>query len=78
MGDECRPALNHIIPASAQTPYDIKEVILQLSDKDSFFEIHEHYAENIVVGFARLAGRSVGIVANQPQGSCRCAGCQLQ
>lgn len=67
MGDECRPALDHVIPASAQTPYDIKEVILQLSDKDSFFEIHEHYAENIVVGFARLAGRSVGIVANQPQ-----------
>ncbi|MBK9689953.1 MAG: acyl-CoA carboxylase subunit beta [Saprospiraceae bacterium] len=65
--DECRPALNKIIPASSQTPYDIKEVIVELSDKDSFFEVHEHYAENIVVGFARLAGRSIGIVANQPQ-----------
>lgn len=66
-GDESRPALNQVIPASAQTPYDIKEVILQVCDRDSFFEIHEHYAENIVVGFARLAGRSIGIVANQPQ-----------
>lgn len=65
--DEMRPSLDCIIPLSAQTPYDIKEVILQLSDEGSFFEIHAHFAENIVVGFARLAGRSIGIVANQPQ-----------
>ncbi|MBK8700411.1 MAG: acyl-CoA carboxylase subunit beta [Saprospiraceae bacterium] len=66
-GDESRPKLDEIIPVSSQTPYDIKEVILEVCDTDSFFEIHEHYAENIVVGFARLAGRSIGIVANQPQ-----------
>lgn len=67
MTDESRPKLDAIIPASSNMPYDIKEVIHELADRDSFFEIHAHYAENIVVGFARLAGRSIGIVANQPQ-----------
>jgi propionyl-CoA carboxylase beta chain len=47
-------------------PYDIKEVINEIADEDSFFEIHQEYAENIVVGFARIAGKSIGIVANQP------------
>ena len=47
-------------------PYDMKDVINIVVDDGYFFEIHEHYAKNIVVGFARLNGRSVGIVANQP------------
>ena len=64
--DEKRPKLNSIIPANAQQPYDIKEVILGVVDADSFLEVHGGYAENIVVGFARMAGKSIGIVANQP------------
>ncbi len=66
LNDELRPDLENIIPESANKPYDMKHVIDGLADEDSFFEIHESYAENIIVGFARLAGRSVGIVANQP------------
>ncbi|MEZ4891604.1 MAG: acyl-CoA carboxylase subunit beta [Saprospiraceae bacterium] len=66
LGEEYREELNNIIPENANQPYDIKEVIAQIADEGSFFEIHEHYAENIVVGFARLAGRSIGIIANQP------------
>jgi len=66
MGNESRPALNTIIPENANQPYDIKEVIAGTVDENSFYEIHKDFAENIVVGFARLAGRSIGIVANQP------------
>ena len=66
MGNETRPALNTIIPENANQPYDIKEVIAGTVDENSFYEIHKDFAENIVVGFARLAGRSIGIVANQP------------
>lgn len=64
--DESRPALDGIIPESATQPYDMKEVIEAIADKDSFLEVHKDYAENIVVGFVRIAGRSVGIIANQP------------
>lgn len=64
--DEWRPALNQIIPQNSMHPYDMKEVIRNIIDEDSFFEIHPLYAENIVVGFGRLAGKSIGIVANQP------------
>jgi propionyl-CoA carboxylase beta chain len=66
MGDENRDALNTIIPENPNQPYDIKEVIEGTVDNDSFYEIHKDFAENIVVGFARLAGKSIGIVANQP------------
>ncbi len=59
-------ALNDIIPEDPSKPYDMKEVIRLIVDEGRFFEIHEHYAQNIVVGFARLGGYSVGIVANQP------------
>ncbi len=59
-------ALNNIVPDDANKPYDIKEVIRPIVDDGNFFEIHENYAQNIVVGFARLGGHSVGIVANQP------------
>ena len=64
--EECREELTAIIPENASQPYDMKEVILGIVDAGSFFEIQEAYADNIVVGFARLAGRSIGIVANQP------------
>ncbi len=66
LGEELRPQLRDIIPASANQPYDMREVIRGTVDEDSFMEVHGNYAENIVVGFARLAGRSIGIVGNQP------------
>ena len=65
-GDEQRLKLNDIIPENNSQPYDIREVIIELADEGSFLEVHKDFAENIVVGFARLAGRSIGIVANQP------------
>ena len=65
-GDEKRPALNKIIPENANQPYDMREVITEVVDTDSFFEVHKNFAENMLVGFARLAGKSIGIVANQP------------
>jgi propionyl-CoA carboxylase beta chain len=65
-GDERRPKLDTVVPESAQQPYDMHEVIAELVDEGSFYEVHKDYAENILVGFARLAGRSIGIVANQP------------
>ncbi|MNK74559.1 putative propionyl-CoA carboxylase beta chain 5 [compost metagenome] len=64
--DESRPGLNTFMPQNASQPYDIREVIATVADADSFLEVHAAFAENIVVGFARLAGRSIGIVANQP------------
>ncbi|MBK7387551.1 MAG: acyl-CoA carboxylase subunit beta [Bacteroidia bacterium] len=65
-GDEKRISLNDIIPANPNQPYDIRDVISGVIDEDSFFEVHKNFAENIVVGFARIGGRSIGIVANQP------------
>ncbi|MBS1647344.1 MAG: acyl-CoA carboxylase subunit beta [Bacteroidetes bacterium] len=65
-GNEIRKELNQIIPQNANQPYDIREVINGTVDADSFLEVHKHFADNIVVGFARLAGRSIGLVANQP------------
>ncbi len=65
-GNENRPDLNGIIPANPNQPYDMREVIEGVIDEGSFFEVHKNFAENIVVGFARLAGRSIGIVGNQP------------
>ncbi len=64
--DEIRENLETIVPENASQPYDMRHVINGIIDADSFFEIHAAYAENIVVGFARLAGRSIGVVANQP------------
>ena len=63
---EIRDKLETIVPESANQPYDMRSVIKEVIDTDSFFEIHKDYAENIVVGFARLGGKSIGIVANQP------------
>lgn len=65
-GNELRSKLNEIIPANPNQPYDMREVIEELVDADSFLEVHKDFAENIVVGFARLGGRSIGIVGNQP------------
>ena len=65
-GDEKRPALNDIIPANPNQPYDIRDVINGVVDEASFFEVHRNFAENIVVGFVRIAGRSIGVVGNQP------------
>jgi propionyl-CoA carboxylase beta chain len=64
--DELRGKLNTVIPENPNQPYDMKEVIEEVVDADSFLEVHKQYAENIVVGFARIGGRSIGIVANQP------------
>lgn len=66
LGDEIRMQLANVIPDSTNKPYDMHDVIKGIIDEDSFYEIHKNYAENIIVGFARLAGRSVGIIANQP------------
>jgi propionyl-CoA carboxylase beta chain len=59
-------SLNSLVPPDPQMPYDIKDVMHTIVDDGYFFEVHEHFAKNIVVGFARLDGRPVGIVANQP------------
>jgi propionyl-CoA carboxylase beta chain len=64
--DESRPSLDELMPENASQPYDVRDIINELADEGSFLEIHKEYAENIVVGFARLAGKSIGIVANQP------------
>lgn len=66
LGDEQRKALDTLIPDSSNKPYDMHAVIKGIIDEDSFFEVHKDYADNIIVGFARLGGRSIGIVANQP------------
>jgi propionyl-CoA carboxylase beta chain len=64
--DRREELLNSIVPEDPQKPYDIKDVIHAVMDDHYFFEVHEHFAKNIVVGFARLDGRPVGVVANQP------------
>jgi len=72
VGDELRLNLETIIPENTNKPYDMHEVIKGIIDEDSFFEIHKDFAENIIVGFSRLAGRSIGIVANQPMNLAGC------
>lgn len=64
--DESRPQLDSLIPAIPQQPYDIRDAITGVVDSNSFLEVQKDHAENVVCGFARLAGRSIGIVANQP------------
>ncbi len=70
--NEIREGLKSIVPENPNQPYDMREVIEQIADEGSFYEVHKNFAENIVVGFARLAGRSIGIVGNQPS---QLAGC---
>src|SRR6202167_3020986 len=64
--DRADAALDSMVPADPMQPYDIKDVIHAIADDNYFFEVHEHFAKNIVVGFARLGGQPVGVVANQP------------
>jgi propionyl-CoA carboxylase beta chain len=64
--DRAEASLEGIVPPAPNQPYDIKKVISAVVDRGHFLEVHEHFARNLVVGFARLAGRPVGIVANQP------------
>ena len=64
--DRADADLDEVVPAEADIPYDIRDIIHRVVDEGYFFEVQSHFAQNIVVGFARLAGRAVGIVANQP------------
>ena len=64
--DRTDETLNSIVPENPNKPYDIKDVIVRVVDDGELMEVHEHFAPNLVVGFARLGGRPVGIVANQP------------
>lgn len=61
------PKLRDIVPDDPNKPYDVKDVIKLIADRDSFFEVAENFAQNVVVGFARLKGRTIGILANQPK-----------
>lgn len=62
-----RPNIVDVVPFESTKSYNVKDVIHQITDTDSFFEIHSEFAKNIVVGFARIEGRSIGIIANQPR-----------
>jgi propionyl-CoA carboxylase beta chain len=64
--DRCDIRLRDIVPENPNKPYDIKEVICAIVDDGYFFEVQEHYSQNMVIGFARLGGRVIGIVGNQP------------
>lgn len=64
--DRAEPSLNTIVPADSAKPYDIKEVIHKVADEGDFFETQPDYAQNIVVGFIRLQGSTIGVIANQP------------
>ncbi|RAI87133.1 acyl-CoA carboxylase subunit beta [Algoriphagus yeomjeoni] len=65
--DESRKDLDSLIPDNPNQPYDIRDAVRGIVDEDSFLEVHENFADNIVVGYARIAGRSIGVVGNQPQ-----------
>jgi propionyl-CoA carboxylase beta chain len=65
--DRTEEALGEIVPADPQKPYDMREVVSLVVDDGDFFEVHEHFAQNIICGFARLDGFPVGIVGNQPK-----------
>lgn len=64
--DRKEMGLRSIVPENPNKPYDMKEVIAAIADEGYFFEIHEHYAQNIVIGFIRMGGKTVGVVGNQP------------
>ncbi|MBP1950417.1 acyl-CoA carboxylase subunit beta [Virgibacillus litoralis] len=67
LNDETRPDLTDIVPFNSTRPYDVKRVIEQVVDPNSFYEIHKDFAKNIVVGFARVNGQTIGLVCNQPK-----------
>lgn len=64
--ERIEPSLDTLVPENPNTPYDMKELILKLADEGDFYEIQEEFARNIITGFIRLEGRTVGVVANQP------------
>jgi len=64
--DRNNEELNYVVPEDSNQPYDIRKIVTDVLDDNYFFEVHEHFAKNIVVGFGRLGGKSVGITANQP------------
>lgn len=64
--DRADPSLNQVVPVDPNKPYDIKDIILKIIDDEHFLEVQPHYAANIVIGFARMGGKPIGIVANQP------------
>ncbi len=65
--DRQDPELSAVVPREPDKPYDMRDVVTRVVDRDSWFEVQEHWAQNIIVGFARLAGRPVGVVGNQPK-----------
>lgn len=65
-GGRAEPSLETLVPSNPNVPYDMKELIVAIADEGDFFELQEEYARNVVVGFARMEGETVGIVANQP------------
>jgi propionyl-CoA carboxylase beta chain len=67
MNVEGDPSIMDIVPDDPNKPYDVKEVIKLIVDKESFFEVSEYFAQNVVVGFGRLQGKTIGIIANQPK-----------
>src|SRR5699024_2317696 len=67
LDEEYRPDLTEIVPFQTTRPYDVKQVIEQVVDKNSFYEIHKYFAKNIVIGFARINEQPVGLVCNQPK-----------
>lgn len=64
--DRIEPSLDTLVPIEAATPYDVKELIMKIADEDDFFELQQAYAANLITGFARLQGRTIGVIANQP------------
>ena len=65
--DRAEPSLDTLVPANPNKPYDMKELILKVVDEADFFEMSPDFAKNIIIGFARMDGQSVGVIANQPQ-----------
>lgn len=66
-GDDWRPEIIDVVPIEPTRPYDVRKVVEQVVDEGSFMEVHSEFAKNVVVGFARIAGESVGLVCNQPK-----------
>ncbi len=72
--DDINESLNTLIPHNPNTPYDMHELIEKVCDERNFFELKPDFARNIIIGFGRIKGNTVGIVANQPIVSCRMFG----
>src|SRR5436190_16843327 len=64
--DRMDEELDHVVPDNPNKPYDMRDVVAHIVDDGEFFEVHEHFAQNIIVGFSRLNGRAIGVVGNQP------------